>query len=88
MEDWESNSEYFGKHEKTCTNNHYTIWAYVLVWQEIAPDPNSPKQICLGLFEALICTLIFGKFAGRGPGAVPPGAEANLHKLALPNSAN
>ena len=59
-----------------------------VVWREIAPDPNSPKQICLGLFEDLICTLIFGKFAGRDPGAQPPGAQANLRKLALRNRAN
>ena len=25
-----------------------------IVWREIAPDPNSPKQICLGLSEVLI----------------------------------
>ena len=58
------------------------------LWREIAPDPNSPKQICLGLSEALICTLIYGKFARMGPGAVPPGAQANLRKLALRNRAN
>ena len=50
-----------------------------VVWREIAPD--SPKQICMGLKETLICTLIFGKSAGRGPGAQPLGAQANLCKL-------
>ena len=44
--------------------------------------------MCMGLKEALIFTLIFGKFAGRGPGAQPPGAQANLRKFALRNRAN
>jgi len=49
------------------------------VWQEIASGPQFSQQICLGLKEALI----FGKFAGRGLGAQPLGAQANLCKLAL-----
>ena len=80
--------------KKCQTPNHqlFTLrtWktSQALVWQEIAPDPNSPKQICLGLSEALICTLFFGKFTGRGLGAQPPEAQANLCKLALRNRAN
>ena len=61
------------------TNN---ITLSQLLWQEIASGSWFTQQIYLGLKEALICTLIFSKFSGRGLGVQPLGAEANLCKLA------
>ena len=54
---------------------------------------NSPPtcfagEICWSVVEVQICRCELGLICSRGSGAAPPGAQANLRKLAVRNSPN